>query len=51
MSPQTDSDFSRFCFAEYFCHLEKSSFFRPSRTSRAIHQEIGATWLYQGHSV
>jgi hypothetical protein len=51
MSPHTDSSLSRFCIVEYVSHSEKSSFSVPSRTCRAIHQETGGTWLYQGQSV
>ena len=51
MSPHMDSSLSRFCIVEYVSHSEKSSFSLPSRTCHAIHQETGATWLYQGQSV
>jgi hypothetical protein len=51
MSPHMDSNLSRFCRIEYVSHSEKSSCFLPSRTCLAIHQEIGASWLYQGQSV
>jgi hypothetical protein len=51
MSPQMDSDLSSLCCSEYLCHSEKSSMFLPSRTCRAIHQDTGGTWLYQGQSV
>ena len=51
MRPHMDSNLSRFCHIEYVSHSEKSSFSLPSRTCCAIHQETGATWLYQGHSV
>ena len=51
MSPQIDTNLSRLCGCEYVSHSEKSSLSLPSRTCRAIHQETGATWLYQGQSV
>jgi deazaflavin-dependent oxidoreductase (nitroreductase family) len=51
MSPHMESNLSRFCHPEYFSQSEKSSFSLPSRTCCAIHQETGATWLYQGQSV
>jgi hypothetical protein len=51
MSPHVDSNLSRFCHVEYASHSEKLSLFLPSRTSRATHQETGATRLYQGQSV
>jgi len=51
MSPHMESNLSRFCHAEYLSQSEKSNFSLPSRTCCAIHQEAGATWLYQGQSV
>ena len=51
ISPQMDSNLSRRCGAEYVSHSDKFRLSLPSRTSRAIHQETGATWLYQGQSV
>jgi hypothetical protein len=51
ISPHTDSNIPRFCHIEYVSHSEKFNFSLPSRTSRATHQETGATWLYQGQSV
>jgi hypothetical protein len=51
ISPQMDSNLSRFCRVEYVSHAEKSNFSLPSLTWRAIHQETGPTWLYQGQSV
>src|SRR6202008_1430298 len=46
-----DCDLSSLCWSEYVCHSEKSSMVLPSRTCRAIHQDTGGTWLYQGQSV
>ena len=51
ISPQMDSNLSRRCGTEYVSHSDKFRLSRPSRTSRAIHQDTGATWLYQGQSV
>jgi len=51
ISPHMDSNLSRFCHVEYVSHSEKSNFSLPSLTCRAIHQETGATWLYQGRLV